>query len=148
MVYLFINIFNTPCGSLPANRLPLTSSAFCSRLVATSCADILCNPPCAHAEAHAQALAPAKAGVTSARYCRWACPDENRDKGRKLRVYSKARLCSAGTPHCKRSEAKLISDMPMRVCSSVSIAKNPCACCTTHILLIKIFVFAFLIEVT
>ena len=27
--------------------------------------------------------------VTSARYCRWACPGESRDKDIKLRVYSK-----------------------------------------------------------
>ena len=41
--------------------------AFCSRPVGTSCADILCNPPCANAEAQAQALATAKAGVTPPR---------------------------------------------------------------------------------
>jgi len=46
------------------------------------CADIPCHP----------AVASAKAGVTSARNCCWARPDEGRVKDRKMMVFSKARL--------------------------------------------------------
>ena len=41
---------------------------------------------------------------------------------------SKARLCSCSwdTFYCERSEAKLISDISMRICSEASIAEIPC----------------------
>jgi len=75
------------------------------------------------------------------RYCRWACPDEGRDKDRKSIVYLPALLRRssakaqqvprlayirpAGVRHCGRSEAQLSSDMSMGLCSAASIAESP-----------------------
>ena len=92
--------------------------------------------------------------VTSARYFRWACPDEGRDKDGKLTVYppaaplrslgeprpagrSKAGLCPfTWDSHGEPSEAELSSDMSMRIClsrlssldSAASIAESSLLC--------------------
>jgi len=55
---------------------------------------------------------------------------------------SKARLCSCSwdTFYCERSEAKLISDISMRICSEASMAEIP--------LLVAVFLSARFLEVS
>ena len=113
-----------------------TSRAFCSRLVGTGRADSLC----------------------------YYSPVLLLIKDRKLMVYLPAGrqvprlgyIRSAGTRHCERSEAELISDMSMRIYSKASKVENPLLCArptekfgrikskNSHLIRYKIWGFTFL----